>query len=148
MRCADEFEYRFGELDALLTAHAMTIHKSQESEYPAIVITLPTQHYTMLARNLAYTAVTRGKRLVVIGQRRAVVIAVKSWAGRHRWTKQEEWLKSPRRERAVTMPLWLQLTVLSYRGRAPSRNSATASTTKASRSCFAGFGPCPKTIPA
>jgi exodeoxyribonuclease V alpha subunit len=93
-----EVEYPFGELDALLPAYAMTIHKSQGSEYPAVVITLATQHYTMLARNLVYTAVTRGKRLVVIvGQRRAMVIAVKSGAGRRRWTKLEEWMRPARR---------------------------------------------------
>jgi exodeoxyribonuclease V alpha subunit len=93
-----EVEYPFGELDALLPAYAMTIHKSQGSEYPAAVVTLATQHYTMLARNLVYTAVTRGKRLVVIvGQRRAMAIAVRSGAGRRRWTKLEEWLKAPLR---------------------------------------------------
>jgi len=77
----------FGELDTLVPAYATTIHKSQGSEYPAVVITLATQHYTMLARNLVYTAVTRGKRLVVIvGQRRAMAIAVRSGGGRKRWT--------------------------------------------------------------
>jgi exodeoxyribonuclease V alpha subunit len=92
-----EVQYPFGELDALLPAYAMTIHKSQGTEYPAVVITLATQHYTMLARNLVYTAVTRGKRLVVIvGQRRALAIAVRSGAGRRRWTKLEEWLKALR----------------------------------------------------
>jgi exodeoxyribonuclease V alpha subunit len=90
-----EVEYPFGELDTLLPAYAMTIHKSQGSEYPAVVITLATQHYTMLARNLVYTAVTRGKRLVVIvGQRRAMAIAVKAGAGRRRWTKLVEWMKA------------------------------------------------------
>jgi UvrD-like helicase C-terminal domain/ATP-dependent RecD-like DNA helicase SH3 domain len=62
-----EVEYPFGELDTLVPAYAMTIHKSQGSEYPAVVITIATQHYTMLARNLFYTAVTRGKRLVECG---------------------------------------------------------------------------------
>ncbi|WP_036262892.1 SF1B family DNA helicase RecD2 [Methylocapsa aurea] len=93
-----EVEYPLSELDALLPAYAMTIHKSQGSEYPAVVITLATQHYTMLARNLVYTAVTRGKRLVVIvGQRRAMAIAVKSGAGRRRWTKLEEWMRPARK---------------------------------------------------
>jgi len=92
-----EVEYPFGELDTLLPAYATTIHKSQGSEYPAVVITLATQHYTMLARNLVYTAVTRGKRLVVIvGQRRAMAIAVRSGAGRRRWTKLDEWMKASR----------------------------------------------------
>ena len=93
-----EVQYPFGELDVLIPAYAMTIHKSQGTEYPAVVITLATQHYAMLARNLVYTAVTRGKRLVVIvGQRRAMAIAVRSGAGRRRWTKLEEWLKAPRK---------------------------------------------------
>ena len=53
----------FGELDRLVPAYTATIHKSQGSEYPAIVIPLLTQHYPMLQRNLLYTGVTRGKRL-------------------------------------------------------------------------------------
>lgn len=56
--------YEFGELDMLVPADAATIHKSQGSEYPAIVIPLLTQHYPVLQRNLLYTGVTRGKRLV------------------------------------------------------------------------------------
>ena len=68
-----EIAYGFGELDELVLAYATTIHKSQGSEYPAVVIPLTTQHYPMLRRNLVYTGVTRGRRLVVIvGQRRAV----------------------------------------------------------------------------
>ena len=86
-------ECPFGELDTLVPAYATTIHKSQGSEYPAVVITLATQHYTMLARNLLYTAVTRGKRLViVVGQRRALSIAVRTSDARRRWTKLGEWL--------------------------------------------------------
>ena len=74
---------------------ATTIHKSQGSEYPAVVITLVTQHYTMLARNLVYTAVTRGKRLVVIvGQRKALAIAVRTHGSKRRWTKLREWLSA------------------------------------------------------
>jgi exodeoxyribonuclease V alpha subunit len=70
-----EVEYPFAEVDALVPAYATTIHK----EYPAAVITIATQHYTILARNLVYTAVTRGKRLVVIvGQRKALAIAVRT----------------------------------------------------------------------
>ena len=62
--------YSFGELDTLVPAYAATIHKSQGSEYPAVVIPVMTQHYAMLQRNLLYTGVTRGKRLVVlVGQR-------------------------------------------------------------------------------
>ena len=58
--------YGFGELDTLVPAYAATVHKSQGSEYPAVVIPVLTQHYAMLRRNLLYTGVTRGKRLVVL----------------------------------------------------------------------------------
>ncbi len=86
--------YGFGELDTLVPAYAATIHKSQGSEYPAIVIPVLTQHYTMLQRNLLYTGVTRGKRLVVlVGQKKAVAIAVKNVSGRRRWSKLNEWLE-------------------------------------------------------
>src|SRR5438309_4484340 len=88
-----EVSYGFGELDELVLAYATTIHKSQGSEYPAVVIPLTTQHYAMLARNLLYTGVTRGKRLVVlVGQRRALAIAVKNGSARRRWSKLGEWL--------------------------------------------------------
>jgi exodeoxyribonuclease V alpha subunit len=86
--------YGFGELDTLVPAYAATIHKSQGSEYPAVVIPVMTQHYTMLQRNLLYTGVTRGKRLVVlVGQKKAVAIAVRNTAGRRRWSKLSEWLR-------------------------------------------------------
>jgi exodeoxyribonuclease V alpha subunit len=85
--------YAFGELDALVPAYAATIHKSQGSEYPAIVIPVMTQHYAMLQRNLLYTGVTRGKKLVVlVGQKKAVAIAVRNVSGRKRWSKLCEWL--------------------------------------------------------
>ena len=85
--------YGVGELDTLVPAYAVTIHKSQGSEYPAVVIPVMTQHYTMLQRNLLYTGVTRGKKLVVlVGQKKAVAIAVRSRAGRRRWSKLHEWL--------------------------------------------------------
>ncbi len=85
--------YGFGELDTLVPAYAATIHKSQGSEYPAVVIPVLTQHYVMLQRNLLYTGVTRGKQLVVlVGQRKAVAIAVRNVSGRRRWSKLKEWL--------------------------------------------------------
>ena len=88
-----QVRYGFGELDELQLAYAVTIHKSQGSEYPAVVIPLATQHYAMLARNLLYTGVTRGRRLVVlVGQRRALGIAVHNQGGRRRWSKLREWL--------------------------------------------------------
>ena len=87
--------YGFGELDELVLAYATTIHKSQGSEYPAVVIPLSIQHYPMLQRNLIYTGVTRGKRLVVlVGQRKALAIAVKGDRKRRRWSKLREWLTS------------------------------------------------------
>ena len=71
-------EYETGELDEISLAYATTVHKSQGSEYPAVVIPLGMQHYMLLERNLLYTAVTRGKRLVVvIGQTKALAMAVK-----------------------------------------------------------------------
>jgi hypothetical protein len=77
--------YGFGELDTLVPAYAATIHKSQGSEYPAVIIPVLTQHYPMLQRNLLYTGVTRGKRLVVIvGQKKAIAIAVRNVSGRRR----------------------------------------------------------------
>ncbi|GBQ44946.1 SF1B family DNA helicase RecD2 [Komagataeibacter europaeus] len=85
--------YGFGELDELVLAYATTIHKSQGSEYPAVVIPLVTQHYAMLARNLLYTGVTRGRKLVVlVGQKKALAIAVRNQGGRRRWSKLREWL--------------------------------------------------------
>jgi exodeoxyribonuclease V alpha subunit len=88
-----DLTHGFGELDELVLAYATTIHKSQGSEYPAVVIPLSTQHYPMLQRNLVYTGVTRGKRLVVlVGQRKALTIAVKGARARRRWSKLREWL--------------------------------------------------------
>jgi exodeoxyribonuclease V alpha subunit len=87
--------YGFGELDALVPAYAASIHKSQGSEYPAVIIPVMTQHYPMLQRNLLYTGVTRGKKLVVlVGQKKAVVIAVRNASGRRRWSKLAERLAS------------------------------------------------------
>jgi exodeoxyribonuclease V alpha subunit len=97
--------YGFGELDTLVPAYAATIHKSQGSEYPAVVIPVLTQHYAMLQRNLLYTGVTRGKRLVVlVGQKKAVVIAVRNVSGRRRWSKLGEWLRpGPSASRRIGM---------------------------------------------
>ena len=87
--------YDFSELDELTHAYAVSIHKSQGSEYPAVVIPIMTQHYMMLQRNLLYTGITRGKKLVVvIGTRKAVAIAVKNDKTRKRYTRLAERLKS------------------------------------------------------
>ena len=86
--------YGFAELDVLVPAYAATIHKSQGSEYPAVIVPVLTQHYPMLQRNLLYTGVTRGKRLVVlVGQKKAVAIAVRNASSRRRWSKLDEWLR-------------------------------------------------------
>ena len=79
--------YERGELDQLVHAYAVSVHKSQGSEYPAVVVPMVTQHYMMLQRNLLYTAITRGKRLVVlVGSKRAVHMAVRNDKTRVRWT--------------------------------------------------------------
>jgi exodeoxyribonuclease V alpha subunit len=79
--------YERAELDQLAHAYAVSVHKSQGSEYPAVVIPLATQHFMMLQRSLLYTAVTRGKKLVVIvGARRAVQLAVRNADAKRRYT--------------------------------------------------------------
>jgi exodeoxyribonuclease V alpha subunit len=88
---ARQVRYPFGELDELVLCYATTIHKSQGSEYPVVVLPLSTQHYMMLKRNLIYTGITRGKRLVVlVGQMRALAIAVKGAQLERRWSKLKE----------------------------------------------------------
>jgi exodeoxyribonuclease V alpha subunit len=75
----EEVEYDFSELDELVLAYAVSVHKSQGSEYRAVVMPLTTQHYLMLQRNLLYTAVTRARELVVlVGTKRALGIAVRN----------------------------------------------------------------------
>ncbi len=79
--------YERAELDQLVHAYAVSIHKSQGSEYPAVVIPIATQHFMMLQRSLLYTAVTRGKKLVVlVGSRRAVQLAVNNADAKKRYT--------------------------------------------------------------
>lgn len=90
---AGPVHYPASDLDGLRLAYAITIHKSQGSEFPVVVIPLHTMHYMMLKRNLLYTAVTRGKQLVVIvGTRRAFSAAVRNVDDRQRVTKLREWL--------------------------------------------------------
>jgi exodeoxyribonuclease V alpha subunit len=81
-------DYFFDEADQLTLAYATTIHKSQGSEYEAVVIALMPQHWIMLRRNLMYTAVTRGRKLVVIvGTRASVATAVRNGSAGDRWTR-------------------------------------------------------------
>jgi len=89
-------EYDFGDLDELSLAYVLSIHKSQGSEYPCVVIPLHTQHYLMLQRNLLYTALTRGKRLVVlVGTRKALEMAVRRPEGGRRYTALKRRLEEP-----------------------------------------------------
>ena len=72
-------DYDFSELYELQPSFAMTVHRAQGSEFPAVVIPLLTQHYPMLQRNLLYTGITRGRRLVVVvGNKRALAMAVRN----------------------------------------------------------------------
>jgi exodeoxyribonuclease V alpha subunit len=88
--------YQADDLDALELAYAVSVHKSQGSEYPAVVVTMLMQHFMMLRRNLFYTAVTRGKRLVVVvGSPRAIQRAVEEARVDERYTALTERLRAP-----------------------------------------------------
>jgi exodeoxyribonuclease V alpha subunit len=83
----EEIPYDFDELDELAHAYAITIHRSQGSEYPAVVIPLTTSAWMMLQRNLLYTGITRAKKLVVLaGSRRALAAAVRTAGTGRRYT--------------------------------------------------------------
>lgn len=85
--------YEFGELDEIVHAFACSIHKSQGSEYPAVVVVLATQHFKLLQRNLLYTAVTRGRKLVcLVASHKAIEIALKNNEIRLRRTTLAEYL--------------------------------------------------------
>lgn len=87
--------YECSDLDELVLAYACSVHKSQGSEYPAVVIPFHTQHYMMLQRNLLYTAITRGKKLVVVlGSKKALAIAVKNNRIQERYTRLADRLAS------------------------------------------------------
>jgi exodeoxyribonuclease V alpha subunit len=82
-----QVEYDFGDLDEIALAYVLSIHKSQGSEFPCVVIPLHTQHYMMLQRNLLYTAITRGKKLVVlVGTKKALGMAVRRQDTARRFT--------------------------------------------------------------
>ena len=91
-----EVSYSASDLDELVHAYATSIHKSQGSEYPAVVIVLATQHFKLLQRNLLYTAITRGKKLVcVVGSPRAVSLAIRNNETVRRRTALAERLQGP-----------------------------------------------------
>jgi len=86
--------YEFNELDEIMLSYATTVHKSQGSEYPVVVMPIHSQHYVLLQRNLLYTAITRGRKLVVlVGTQKAVAIAVRRMDSRRRVTLLKERLK-------------------------------------------------------
>jgi exodeoxyribonuclease V alpha subunit len=86
--------YDFAELDEIVLAYAVSVHKSQGSEYPVVVMPLLTQHYLLLQRNLLYTAITRGKKLVVIiGTKKALGIAIRNNKQQLRYTRLQLRLK-------------------------------------------------------
>jgi exodeoxyribonuclease V alpha subunit len=85
--------YRFNELDELVLAYAITIHKSQGSEFPVVVMPLDTGHFVMLKRNLVYTGITRAKKLMVmIGSKKAAWMAVQDTQVAERYSRLKEWL--------------------------------------------------------
>ena len=88
--------YELGELDELVLAYASTVHKSQGSEYPAVIVVLATQHFKLLQRNLLYTAVTRGRKLVcIVGTHKAAGLAIRNNEVRERHTALAERLQTP-----------------------------------------------------
>ena len=90
-----QVDYTFDDADQLTLAYAITIHKSQGSEFPAVVVPLLTQHYMMLQRNLLYTGMTRARKLlIVVGNRQAVEMAVKNIRQRPRFSRLPEKLKA------------------------------------------------------
>ena len=92
----EDIDYDFDELDELQHAYAITVHRSQGSEYPAVVVPLTMSAYTLLQRNLLYTAVTRAKRLVVLaGSRKALTIAIRTAGTGRRHTALTHRLQTP-----------------------------------------------------
>ena len=86
-----EVSYDFSDADELTLAYAMTVHKSQGSEYPAVILVMHPTHYPLLQRNLLYTALTRAKRLlVVVGTKKALAIATRNDAIRRRFSRLAE----------------------------------------------------------
>jgi exodeoxyribonuclease V alpha subunit len=88
-----EVHYDYSDLDELMPAYAISVHKSQGNEYPAVVMPVLTQHYVLLQRNLLYTAITRGKRLVIlVGSKKALAIAIRNDKTTARYSRLREWL--------------------------------------------------------
>lgn len=101
VRYDDEVEYTFNELDDIVSAYAISVHKSQGSEFKCVVMPVSTQHFIMLKRNLLYTAVTRARELVVlVGDMRALGIAVSNDQVRERFTSLAERMRDELRKPA------------------------------------------------
>jgi exodeoxyribonuclease V alpha subunit len=95
----EEITYSFDELDEITHAYAVTVHRSQGSEYPCVVLPLSTSAWLMLRRNLLYTAVTRAKRLVVlVGSKRAIARAVRTEGAGRRYAALAERLRRGQRQ--------------------------------------------------
>ena len=87
--------YDFSDLDEIVLAYAISVHKSQGSEYPVVILPVTTQHYMLLQRNLIYTGITRAKKLVMlIGTKKALAIAIRNNKPQLRFTFLSERLKS------------------------------------------------------
>jgi exodeoxyribonuclease V alpha subunit len=98
----EQIDYDFAELDELAHAYAITIHRSQGSEYPALVIPLTTSSWMMLQRNLLYTGVTRAKQLIVLaGSRRSLAQAVRTPGAGRRHTTLTHRLSAPTQARRL-----------------------------------------------
>jgi len=87
--------YDYADLDEIVLAYAISVHKSQGSEYPAVIIPVTTQHFILLQRNLLYTAITRARKLVVlVGTKKAMGIAIRNNKPQTRYTHLAERLKA------------------------------------------------------
>ncbi len=105
--------YDYGELDEVSLAYAVTIHKSQGSEFPAVVIPVAMQHYMLLQRNLIYTGITRAKRLlVVVGQKKALGLAVRNDQSRKTVLRSPE--QSERLRPVVPLMFWTSMHIEPY----------------------------------
>ncbi len=92
-------DYDFADLDEVVLAYAVSVHKAQGSQYPVVVIPVHTQHYALRQRNLIYTGITRGRKLVVmVGTRKALTIAVKNNKTQKRYTHLTVRLRGPLRK--------------------------------------------------
>lgn len=90
-----QIEYNFTEMDELILAYAVSVHKYQGSECPVIVMPIHTSHFKLLVKNLVYTGITRGKKLVIlVGSKRAVAMAVKSVSTDQRFTGLKDFLRN------------------------------------------------------